>query len=248
MRHRKTTVKLNRTPSHRRATLMNLTRALVEHKKIKTTLARAKATRSYAERLITFAKRDDVAARRQVVKKLRNRDAVKTLFHEIGPRFRDRNGGYTRIVKLENREGDEAPMAILELVGFGVEEPVKPTRRRRRRQAPKRPAGKPAAAKEKPAAEEMAAAGEAEQAEAEATEEPPADVEERAPETEETAAGGPPEPETEPQEPEPEAEKPAGEQKESGADSGEARGDEPSPGEKHEQDGDGDGDKQPKTD
>jgi len=142
VRHLKSQVKLNRTASHRKALLMNQTRALIEHKKIQTTLAKAKATRSYAERLITFAKKDDVAARRQVLKKLHSRDAVKTLFHEIGPRFRDRNGGYTRIIKLENRGGDNAPMAILELVGFAVDEPVKASRKRRR------PAGKAAPKRE----------------------------------------------------------------------------------------------------
>jgi len=153
VRHQKNQVKLNRTASHRKALLMNQTRALIEHKKIKTTLAKAKATRSYAERLITFAKKDDVAARRQVLKKLHSRDAVKTLFHEIGPRFRDRNGGYTRIVKLENRGGDNAPMAILELVGFAVDEPVKGSRKRRRPAQARKDASKTETA---PVAEEQA--------------------------------------------------------------------------------------------
>jgi large subunit ribosomal protein L17 len=171
VRHQKNQVKLNRTASHRKALLMNQTRALIEHKKIKTTLAKAKATRSYAERLITFAKKDDVAARRQVLKKLHSRDAVKTLFHEIGPRFRDRNGGYTRIIKLENRGGDNAPMAILELVGFAVDEPVKASRKRRRpaqtrKAAPKTEA---AAVTEDQAVDETADA--AEEVAAEATEE-----------------------------------------------------------------------------
>ncbi len=157
MRHQKTNIKLNRTASHRKALLMNQTRALIEHKKITTTLAKAKATRSYAERLITFAKKDDVAARRQVLKKLHSRDAVKTLFHEIGPRFRDRNGGYTRIIKLENRNGDNAPMAILELVGFAVDEPVKTGRKRRRPATQRKTTAKKETAKATPVKEEAAA-------------------------------------------------------------------------------------------
>ncbi|GBE29217.1 50S ribosomal protein L17 [bacterium BMS3Bbin04] len=170
VRHQKTNFKLNRTASHRKALLMNQTRALIEHKKITTTLAKAKATRSYAERLITFAKKDDIAARRQVLKKLHNRDAVKMLFHEIGPRFRDRNGGYTRIIKLENRSGDNAPMAILELVGFAVDEPVKQTRSRaaRKKQPKKISAPKTEAAA---VVEEAVADATEEVAEAEAVEE-----------------------------------------------------------------------------
>jgi large subunit ribosomal protein L17 len=185
VRHQKNQVKLNRTASHRKALLMNQTRALIEHKKITTTLAKAKATRSYAERLITFAKKDDVAARRQVLKKLHSRDAVKTLFHEIGPRFRERNGGYTRIIKLENRGGDNAPMAILELVGFAVDEPVKASRKRRR------PAGKAAPKREarpvieKKAEPEVAEEATEEAVEADATEEV---VEEAAAEATETEA------------------------------------------------------------
>ena len=125
MRHRKNNVGLNRTAAHRKALLANLTTALVTHKKIITTLPKARAARRYAERLITFARKGDVAARREVLAKLHSRDTVKLLFEEIGPKFRDRNGGYTRIIKLDNRHGDGAEMAILELVGFAADETKK---------------------------------------------------------------------------------------------------------------------------
>ena len=130
MRHRKNNVGLNRTPAHRKALLANLTTALVTHKKIVTTLPKARATRRYAERIITFARRGDIAARREVLKKLHSRDVVKVLFDEIGPKFKDRPGGYTRIIKMDNRHGDNAPMAILELVGFATDDVAKKTKRK----------------------------------------------------------------------------------------------------------------------
>lgn len=147
MRHRKNNVGLNRTAAHRKALLANLTKALVTHKKIVTTLPKARATRRYAEKIITFARRDDVAARRQVLKKLNDRDVVHTLFQEIGPKYSDRNGGYTRIIKLDNRHGDNAPMAVLELVGFAADEGVKKTTRKRRTTAKKAAPVKEEAAK-----------------------------------------------------------------------------------------------------
>jgi len=121
MRHRRKTKKLGRTRSHRRATLRNLAMALVQHKQIKTTLVKAKAARSLIEHLITVAKKDTVAARRQVFKWLQNHQLVKKLFDEITPTFADRNGGYSRVIKLGRRQGDGAELAILQLVGF---EPV----------------------------------------------------------------------------------------------------------------------------
>jgi len=130
VRHRKNNVGLNRTAAHRKALLANLTTALVTHKKIVTTLPKARATRRYAERLITFARRGDVAARREVLKKLRSRDVVKVLFDEIGPKFKDRPGGYTRIIKMDSRAGDNADMAILELVGFATDDVAKKSRRK----------------------------------------------------------------------------------------------------------------------
>lgn len=185
MRHRKNNVGLNRTPAHRRALLANLTTALVTHKKIVTTLPKARAARRFAERMITFARKGDVAARRQVLRKLHHRDVVKALFDEIGPKYADRNGGYTRIIKLDNRHGDNAPMAILELVGFSSDEAVKPKKKR----APKKEAAPKKAEKKAEEATEEEVAADAPEAE-EAVEEQAADaaVTEEAPAEEATEA------------------------------------------------------------
>ncbi len=156
MRHRKSNVGLNRTASHRRALLANLASALFEHKKIMTTLSKARAARPYAERLITFARRGDLSARRHVLKKITSKDVVKVLFDEIGPRFKDRDGGYTRIIRLDNRIGDNAPMAVLELVGFASDEPAKKKRSGAKKTAGKVPAeAKPEKADEAEAVEEV---------------------------------------------------------------------------------------------
>jgi large subunit ribosomal protein L17 len=104
------------SPAHERLMLANLASALFEHGRITTTEAKAKRLRPYAEHLITFGKRGDLHARRQVLKRLNDKSVVHTLFAEIGPRYVDRPGGYTRILKLGNRKGDNAPMAIIELV------------------------------------------------------------------------------------------------------------------------------------
>ena len=118
MRHLNKTKHLSRTASHRRSLTANLAAALFQKKRITTTLAKAKFCRSSAERFITFAKKGTIAARRHVFSKLPRKDIVKILFDEIAPKFADRPGGYTRIIKISNRVGDAAPMAILELVGF----------------------------------------------------------------------------------------------------------------------------------
>jgi len=118
MRHLKDKTHLNRSKSHRKALLANLSAALFINKRIITTLAKARYARRFAERMITFARRDDIAARRQVLRYVPNKEAVKLLFSDLGPHFKHRNGGYTRIIKLGPRRGDAAPMAILELVGF----------------------------------------------------------------------------------------------------------------------------------
>jgi large subunit ribosomal protein L17 len=104
------------SPAHERLMLANLATSLFEHGRITTTEAKAKRLRPYAEHLITFGKRGDLHARRQVLKRLNDKSVVHTLFAEIGPRYADRPGGYTRILKLGNRKGDNAPMAIIELV------------------------------------------------------------------------------------------------------------------------------------
>src|SRR5881398_591885 len=104
------------SPAHERLMLANLATALFEHGRITTTESKAKRLRPYAEHLITFGKRGDLHARRQVLKRLNDKSVVHTLFDEIGPRYANRPGGYTRIVKLGPRKGDNAPMAIIELV------------------------------------------------------------------------------------------------------------------------------------
>ncbi|GAA5494969.1 LSU ribosomal protein L17P [Rubritalea squalenifaciens DSM 18772] len=116
MRHRNKTVKLQRDAAHRRSLLANLTCSLIEHGKIRTTLAKAKALRPVAEKMVTLGKRGDLHARRQAVAFLRQKDVVKTLFEEIAPAAADRQGGYCRITKLGARQSDSAPMAIIEWV------------------------------------------------------------------------------------------------------------------------------------
>ncbi|WP_376696398.1 50S ribosomal protein L17 [Wenzhouxiangella sp. EGI_FJ10305] len=116
MRHRKAGRKLNRNSPHRRAMFRNMTASLIEHELIKTTLPKAKELRRVAEPLITLAKEDNVSARRLAFNRLRDRDAVGKLFSELGPRYRERPGGYLRILKCGFRPGDNAPMAYVELV------------------------------------------------------------------------------------------------------------------------------------
>lgn len=118
MRHRKSNVKLNRSTAHRKALLANLAGSLILHKRITTTIGKARALRSYAERLVSFAKSGSLADRRQVLRKITHRELVKHLFDEIGPRFVERPGGYTRVIKLGPRPGDNAEMAIVEFVGY----------------------------------------------------------------------------------------------------------------------------------
>jgi large subunit ribosomal protein L17 len=116
MRHRKKTVKLGRTTSHREALLANLAIGLIMHGRIETTVAKTKALRPVAEKLITLGKKQDINARRQAAAILDNKEAVKKLFDEVAPQFDGRNGGYTRIIRTDVRRGDAAPMAIIELV------------------------------------------------------------------------------------------------------------------------------------
>jgi large subunit ribosomal protein L17 len=116
MRHRKRKGKLGRTSTHREALLSNLAVAFVNNGRITTTVAKTKALRPVVEKLITLGKRQDVSARRRAAAILRDKDAVKRLFSEVGPQFDGRNGGYTRIIRLGQRVGDGAPMAVIELV------------------------------------------------------------------------------------------------------------------------------------
>ena len=116
MRHKYSGRKLNRTSSHRSAMFKNMMASLIEHEEIKTTLPKAKELRGFVERLITISKVDTVAKRRVVFSRIRSKDAVKKLFSELGPRFKNRPGGYLRILKCGFRAGDKAPMAIVQLV------------------------------------------------------------------------------------------------------------------------------------
>ena len=118
MRHHRAGKKLGRDASHRRALYANLASALIEHGRIRTTEAKAKAVKPIAEQMITLARRGDVHARRQALAYLRSQDVVHKLFSDVAPRFADRPGGYTRIVKLGPRQGDAAEMVYLELVDY----------------------------------------------------------------------------------------------------------------------------------
>ena len=122
MRHMKSGRKLNRNSAHRKAMFRNMASSLFEHEIIKTTVPKAKELRRVAEPLITLAKKDSVAHRRQAFDRLRDRDAVTKLFNELGPRYVDRPGGYLRIMKCGFRPGDKAPMAYVELVDRPREE------------------------------------------------------------------------------------------------------------------------------
>lgn len=158
--------------AHQRHLLSNLATALFEHGKITTTEARARRLRPYAERLITFAKRGDLSARRQVLTVVTDKSVVHTLFTEIGPQFATREGGYTRITKIGPRKGDNAPLAVIELIQEEAE--AKPRRRRARRS---QPANRPAASAAAPETTEAPA------------DEADADVTAEAPEADVTAEG-----------------------------------------------------------
>jgi len=116
MRHNKSGRKLSRKTAHRKALMSNLASALITHKKIKTTDAKAKELRMFVEPLVTFAKRGDIHARRQVLKKIPHKMIVRELFDTVGPAFANRNGGYTRITKLGFRDNDCAPISMIEFV------------------------------------------------------------------------------------------------------------------------------------
>ena len=118
MRHQRKGKKLGRDPAHRKALYSNLAGALIEHGRIKTTEAKAKAVKPIAEKMITLGRRGDLAARRQALAYLRSQEVVHQLFAEVAPRFADRPGGYSRIVKLGPRYGDAAEMVYLELVDY----------------------------------------------------------------------------------------------------------------------------------
>ncbi|EKE03044.1 MAG: 50S ribosomal protein L17 [uncultured bacterium] len=117
MRHLKRKVRLTTTLGHRNAIIVNIAKAVFTHKRINTTFGKAKASQAYIERIISYAKRGGLHAYRLVESKLHDQRLVKRVVEEIAPNYTERNGGYTRIIKAENRVGDNAPMAVLELVG-----------------------------------------------------------------------------------------------------------------------------------
>ena len=157
MRHRLKTIKLGRTSSQREALLSGQVCSLIQEKRITTTLAKAKATRSLAEKMVTLGKKGTLAARRQAVSKLHNKEAVKELFSNVAPVFAERQGGYTRIMKLGRRSSDSSEMAILEWVETAVkaveaapvveEAPKKAPKKTAKKKAAKKKAAKKKAAK-----------------------------------------------------------------------------------------------------
>ena len=132
MRHHRAGKKLGRDPAHRKALYSNLAGALIVHGRIKTTVTKAKAVRPIAEQMITLGRRGDLHARRQAMAYLRSQEVVHRLFAEVAPRFKDRPGGYSRIVRIGQRLGDAAEMAYLELVDFSAEEQAEEKAERRR--------------------------------------------------------------------------------------------------------------------
>jgi large subunit ribosomal protein L17 len=141
MRHQKKTIKLGRTAEHRKALLANQVCSLIEHQRIKTTVAKAKAVRPLAERMVTLGKNGSIHARRTALATLRQKKAVKKLFDDIAPRSAERKGGYTRIVKLGQRKSDSAPMAFIEWVDMAevVEEKPAEQKKAKRTEAEAKP-------------------------------------------------------------------------------------------------------------
>jgi large subunit ribosomal protein L17 len=173
MRHQKKTIKLGRTAEHRKALLANQVCSLIEHQRIKTTLAKAKAVRPLAERMVTLGKNGSIHARRTALATLRQKNAVKKLFDDVAPRSAERNGGYTRIVKLGQRKSDSAPMAFIEWVDMAEvvkEKPSEDKKAKRKEAEPKPKKTEPEAAAPK---EVEAAAEEEKPAEAPAPAEEP---------------------------------------------------------------------------
>lgn len=149
MRHNRDEKRFDRTSSHLKSMLSNMTNDLVEHGRIKTTTPKAKVLRSHAEKMITLGKDGSVAARRRAMAFMKNKSTVTKLFDDLAPRYKERNGGYTRILKLGVRPGDNAPMAIIEFVEDSSATPV--TEPKPKKKAPaKKPAVKKAAAEKAP--------------------------------------------------------------------------------------------------
>jgi large subunit ribosomal protein L17 len=147
MRHRKVTIKLGRTSAHRDALLASLVCNLITFKRIETTVPKAKAARSFAEKMVTLGKRGTLADRRRAITKLHQPDCVKVLFDTVAPAFKDRQGGYTRVLHLGRRSSDSSEMAILEWVNYIPQPPKK----KKEKTPADKAAPAPSTAKEKPA-------------------------------------------------------------------------------------------------
>jgi large subunit ribosomal protein L17 len=157
MRHQKKTLKLGRTAEHRKALLANQVCSLIEHRRIKTTLAKAKAVRPLAERMVTLGKNGSLHARRNALSILRHRDAVKKLFDEIAPASTERNGGYTRIIRLGQRKSDSAAMAFVEWIDAPRVVEEKPAEEKKPKRKETEPKPEKKAKREEPTREEAPA-------------------------------------------------------------------------------------------
>jgi large subunit ribosomal protein L17 len=146
MRHLKAGRKLNRTSAHRKALFRNLVTSLIEHEQVRTTDAKAKELRRIADRMITLGKRGSLHARRQALSYIRSRSVVTKLFDEVAGRFKERLGGYTRVVKIGHRHGDAAPMSVIELTDRGEAAKAEAERKRERRRRRAEKKGSPGAA------------------------------------------------------------------------------------------------------
>ncbi len=145
MRHRRSGRKLGRTSSHRKALLRNMVTEFLDKEKLVTTVAKAKELRPFAEKMITLGKRETLHARRQALAVIRSRDVVHKLFDSLAPRFSDRNGGYTRIIRLGYRKGDSAEMALLELLGSEFAPPLERDKKKSsKKKQPSEPEPEPA--------------------------------------------------------------------------------------------------------
>jgi len=150
MRHLVSGRKLNRTASHRRAMLSNLAVSILDKERVTTTLAKAKEVRSVVERLITYGKKGDLNSIRIAARRINDKTVLKKLFDDIAPGYKEREGGYTRIIKIDNRKGDNAQMSIIELVGRGTSDAV-----RKRKKKEKAKKTQPQANEKNEAAEEV---------------------------------------------------------------------------------------------
>lgn len=165
MRHQKKTVRLGRKAEHRKALLANQVCSLIEHRRIKTTLAKAKAVRPIAEKMVTLGKNGSIHARRTAFATLRQKDAVKTLFDEIAPASTDRNGGYTRIIRLGQRHSDSASMALIEWVDATIVVEEKPAEDKKDKKKEQKTEAKPETKTKEPKTEKAEAKAEEKTAE-----------------------------------------------------------------------------------